>query len=135
MQPFNIEIQIIIRLVAAAVLGAVIGYERERAKKPAGLRTHILISMGAAMFTLISEYGFGGVNPTQIAGGIVTGIGFLGGGAIFRSKEGFVEGLTTAATIWAAAGVGLAMGAGMYILSVVATVLILIVLVLPHHFK
>jgi putative Mg2+ transporter-C (MgtC) family protein len=130
----NIEIEIILRLGLAAFLGAVIGYERERAKKPAGLRTHILISLGAALFTIASAYGFVDPNP-GIAAGVVTGIGFLGAGAIFRTGEGYVEGLTTAATIWAAAGVGLAVGTGMYIVSAVAVVLILIVLLLPHSFR
>ena len=130
----NIEIEIILRLGLAAFLGAVIGYERERAKKPAGLRTHTLICMGAALFTIASVYGFVDPNP-GIAAGVVTGIGFLGAGAIFQRGEGFVEGLTTAATIWAAAGVGLAVGTGMYIVAAVAVVLILIVLVLPHQVR
>jgi len=136
MQPFNVEIEIVARLVGAALMGAVIGYQRERAHKVAGLRTHILISTGAALFTLVSVYAFQtNSNPVQIAAGVVAGVGFLGGGAIFRSKEGYVEGLTTAGTIWAAAGIGLAIGAGMYIMGIVATVLVMIVLVLPHHFK
>ena len=123
----------ILRLLLAAVLGAIIGYQRERAGKPAGLRTHTLICIGAALFTVSSVYGFGAVaDPARVAAGIVAGIGFLGAGAIIRRDEGIVAGLTTAATIWAVAGIGLAAGAGLYLVSAVTTLLILIVLFLPH---
>ena len=129
----GIEVEMILRLLLAVVLGAIIGYQRERVGKAAGLRTHALISVGAALFTIGSLYGFGvGVDPSRVAAGIVTGIGFLGAGAIIRRGEGVIEGLTTAATIWAVAGIGLAAGAGLYILSAVTTVIILIVLFLPH---
>ncbi len=131
-----IEIEVILRLLLAAVLGAVIGYQRERAGKPAGLRTHILICVGAALFTVASVYGFGAAtDPARVAAGIVTGIGFLGAGAIIRRGEGVVEGLTTAATIWAAAGIGLAAGVGLYLAAAVTTALILIVLFLPHPIR
>ncbi len=131
---FQLQIEIILRLGLAAFLGAMVGWERERAKKPAGLRTHTLICLGACLFTIASIYGFE-VNNPGIAAGVVTGIGFLGAGAIFQRGEGFVEGLTTAATIWAVAAVGLAVGAGMYIVAAVSAVLVLIVLVLPHRIK
>lgn len=131
-----IELEISLRLLLAAVLGAVIGYQRERAHKPAGLRTHILICMGAALFTVASVYGFGTFgDPARVAAGVVAGIGFIGAGAIIRTGEGLVGGLTTAATIWAVAGIGLAAGAGLYLASAVATVLILIVLFLPHPIR
>ena len=131
-----IVIEMVLRLLLAAALGAAIGYQRERTGKPAGLRTHILISLGAALFTVASLYGFGGAaDPSRIAAGIVAGIGFLGAGAIIRREEGFVAGLTTAATIWAVAAIGLAAGAGLYLISVVATALILVVLFLPHPIR
>ena len=126
----------VLRLLLAAGLGSAIGYQRERAKKPAGLRTHILICTGAAIFTVVSMYGFGtGIDTSRVAAGVVAGIGFLGAGAIMRRGEGIVEGLTTAATIWAVAAVGLAAGAGLYIIAGVATGITLIVLFLPHRIQ
>jgi putative Mg2+ transporter-C (MgtC) family protein len=131
-----IELEMVLRLLLAAVLGAIIGYQRERAGKPAGLRTHILISVGAALFTVISAYGFGGASdPSRIAAGIVTGIGFIGAGVILYARQEMVAGLTTAATIWVVAGIGLAAGAGLYIIAAVATVIAFIVLLLPHHIR
>ena len=118
-----IELEMILRLLLAVALGAIIGYQRERAGKTAGLRTHVLICVGAALFT-VASYGFGdAADPSRIAAGVVAGIGFLGAG------------LTTAATIWAVAGIGLAAGAGLYLISAVATVLVLIVLFLPHPIR
>ena len=131
-----IEVEMVLRLLLATALGAIIGYQRERAGKPAGLRTHILICAGAALFTVASLYGFGtAADPARIAAGIVAGIGFLGAGAIMRRGEGVVAGLTTAATIWAVAAIGLAAGAGLYLVSAVTTVIILIVLYLPHPIR
>jgi putative Mg2+ transporter-C (MgtC) family protein len=125
------EIEMALRLVLALVLGGVIGFQREWSGKEAGLRTHILISVGAALFTIVSIYGFPG-SEGRIAAGIVTGIGFLGAGVILHRSGGEVVGLTTAATIWAVAGIGLAAGAGLYIISVAATVLTLVILFIPH---
>ena len=132
-----IEIEMILRLLLAAALGAIIGYQRERAGKAAGLRTHVLICVGAALFTVASLYGFGATSdPARIAAGVVVGIGFLGGGVIIRRiEEGIVAGLTTAATIWAVAGIGLAAGAGLYLVSAVAAAIMLIVLLLPHPIR
>lgn len=128
-----IEVEMILRLLLAAALGSIIGYQRERAKKPAGLRTHVLISLGAAVFTIVSIYGFGATDDTaRVAAGVVAGVGFLGAGAIIRDGEGIVAGLTTAATIWAVAGIGLAAGAGLYLVSAVATALVLVVLLIPR---
>jgi putative Mg2+ transporter-C (MgtC) family protein len=118
----------LLRLALAAVLGGAIGLERELDEKSAGLRTHILVSLGAALFTLVSAYGFhdfltaGGAvvraDPSRIAAQIVTGIGFLGAGVIFR--QGFsVRGLTTAASLWMVAAVGMAAGAGFWSAAVV----------------
>ncbi|MBA7676490.1 Protein SapB [subsurface metagenome] len=131
-----IELEMVLRLITAAAMGAIIGYQRERAAKPAGVRTHVLICAGAALFTIASLYGFGAVaDPARVAAGIVAGVGFLGAGAIIRRDEGLVAGLTTAATIWAVAAIGLAVGAGLYLVSAVTTVIILIVLYLPHPIR
>ncbi len=113
------------RLLAATVAGAVIGLERELADKPAGFRTNIMICVGAALFTLVSEEmaeGRATVDPTRIAAQIVTGVGFLGAGAIIQHR-GNVLGLTTAATIWSVASVGMALGAGEYVLGTLGTAL------------
>ena len=103
-----------LRLLFAAVVGAIIGYERERAGKAAGLRTHMLVSVGAAVFVIVPlQLDFYSDDLSRIIQGLVTGIGFLGGGAILKSKqEGNVEGLTTAAGIWLTAGLGVAVGLG-----------------------
>jgi len=130
-----IELEMVLRLLLAVALGAIIGYQRERAGKPAGLRTHVLICLGAALFTVTSIYGFGGDDTARVAAGVVAGIGFLGAGAIIRGGEGIVAGLTTAATIWAVAGIGMAAGAGLYLVSAVTTLLISIVLLLPHPIR
>lgn len=129
----NPEIEIILRLLLATVLGAGIGYQRERANKPAGLRTHSLIALGAALFTVASIFGFGnGVDPSRVAAGVVAGIGFIGAGVIFRGMRGDgVAGLTTAASIWVAAAVGLAAGVGMYLVSFLVALITVILLVIP----
>ena len=122
-------LEMISRFLLAAALGAGIGFQRERAGKAAGIRTHILVCSGAALFTLVSLYGFNG--PT-VAAGVVAGIGFIGAGVIFRGMSGGgVAGLTTAASMWAAAAIGLAAGIGMYLLAVIATAVTVGVLFLP----
>jgi putative Mg2+ transporter-C (MgtC) family protein len=126
-----VELEMALRLLMAAVLGGIIGAQREWKGKPAGIRTLALISVGSAMFSIISALSFTGGDPSRIAAGVVTGIGFLGAGAILH-RHGGVEGLTTAATIWVAAGIGLAAGAGLYILAPVVTILVFIILILPH---
>lgn len=140
--PTITELELILRLALAAVLGAVIGFEREWRDRTAGLRTHMLVCLGSAVFTIVSAYGFSEwyssipsmerstvvSDPTRIAAQIVTGIGFLGAGAIFRSDDG-VRGLTTAASLWMMAAIGLACGAGYYELAVASTVLMLLILV------
>ncbi len=131
----EVGVEAILRLLLAAVLGAIIGYQREKAGKEAGLRTHILICVGAALFTVASIYGFAGADPSRIAVGVVTGIGFLGAGVILDRSGGSVVGLTTAATMWSVAGIGLSAGAGLYLISVVATAIVLIALLLPHVSK
>jgi putative Mg2+ transporter-C (MgtC) family protein len=126
--------EVTIRLVLAAVLGGAVGLERELREREAGLRTHLLVSVGAAVFTLVSAYGFGDfrygvdtgltLDPTRIAAQIVTGIGFLGAGAIIRQGLS-VRGLTTAATLWVVAAIGMATGAGYYSVAVISTGLVL----------
>lgn len=126
------ELEMVLRLLLAVALGTLIGFERQHARKPAGLRTHVLICIGAALFTIASMYGFGpGADPARVAAGIVVGIGFVGAGMIIRTQEGIVVGLTSASSIWAVAAIGLAAGAGLYILAPVATLIVLIVLRLP----
>lgn len=117
------------RLLLAAALGAAIGVEREVRRKPAGLRTNILIALGSALFTAVSLQLVTSSNgtPDRVAAQVVTGIGFLGAGAIMRSGRN-VHGMTTAATIWVNAGVGMAAGAGEYAMAAIATAVTLVVL-------
>jgi len=117
------------RLLLAAGLGAAVGLEREYRQKPAGLRTNILIAVGSALFTILSvAIAREGADPARISAQIVTGIGFLGGGAIMRNQD-TVHGMTTAATIWVNAAIGVAAGAGELGLATFATALTLVVLV------
>jgi putative Mg2+ transporter-C (MgtC) family protein len=125
----------LLRLALAAALGGLIGVEREIREREAGLRTHMLVALGSALFTIVSAYGFHAflssgqsvvrADPTRIAAQIVTGIGFLGAGAIIRQGLS-VRGLTTAATLWVVAAIGLAAGAGYYSAAVITTALVLI---------
>ncbi len=123
------EIEIAVRLVLAATFGAAVGYERRSADKPAGLRTLSLVALGSALFTIISIFGFENADQSRVAAQIVTGVGFLGAGTILRSG-GSISGLTTAATIWATAAIGMAVGSGLYIAAVAGTIIILIILYL-----
>jgi len=121
--------QELLRVVVAAGLGGAVGLERELREREAGFRTHLLVSVGSCLFTLVSAYGFSefasrSVDPTRIAAQIVTGVGFLGAGAIIR--QGFsVRGLTTAAKLWVVAAIGMASGAGYYSAAVITTALVL----------
>jgi putative Mg2+ transporter-C (MgtC) family protein len=120
--------ELIVRLLVAAGLGGLLGVERELRHKPAGLRTQILIAVGAALFTMVSiDIAAIGGSADRIAAQVVTGVGFLGGGAILRGRAN-VHGLTTAATIWVNAAVGMAAGSGHFSMAVAATVITLIVL-------
>jgi putative Mg2+ transporter-C (MgtC) family protein len=126
--------EILLRVGLAAALGGAIGFERELREREAGLRTHMLVSVGAALFTLVSAYAWTDwrfsteeglvFDPTRIAAQIVTGIGFLGAGAIIRQGLS-IRGLTTAATLWVVAAIGMATGAGYYTAAVITTVLVL----------
>jgi len=128
------ELLFAVRLVVAAVLGAVIGFERERRGRSAGIRTFAAVALGSCAFTLISFI----VTPTgnettRIAAQIVTGVGFLGAGVILHDQgQTHISGLTTSATMWSAGAVGMAVGFGLYILAVVTTALLLLLLMLRH---
>ena len=138
MQEFfaNINWEHLLRLLVAAILGTLVGLEREYRAKGAGYRTHFMVCLGSALMMLVSQYGFEEIlgkyagsgsmrlDPARIAAQVVSGIGFLGAGTIILQKQ-MVKGLTTAAGLWAIAGVGLAAGAGLYKMAIVATILIL----------
>ena len=125
----DLQIELALRLAAGLVLGAIIGFERELDRQPAGFRTHSLVALGAALFTIVSAYGFSGpmVDPTRIAAQIVSGIGFIGAGTILQYR-GNIRGLTTAASLWSVAAIGTAAGAGLVAMAAIGTILILVVL-------
>jgi putative Mg2+ transporter-C (MgtC) family protein len=123
------DVELLRRLLTAALLGAVLGFEREVKHKTAGLRTNILIAVGSALFTVMSLELAPSGDPTRIAAQIVTGIGFLGAGAILRTSGG-VQGLTTAATVWVNGAVGIAAGGGAYHLAFIATAITVVTLVI-----
>ncbi|HEX7171040.1 MAG TPA: MgtC/SapB family protein [Candidatus Limnocylindria bacterium] len=127
--PLETQLDLALRLTVGLVLGAIIGFERELSRQPAGFRTHSLVSLGAALFTVVSAFGFSGsmVDPTRIAAQIVSGIGFIGAGTILQYR-GHIRGLTTAASLWSVAAIGTAAGAGLYVVAVVGTLLILVIL-------
>src|SRR5437868_7592249 len=120
-----VDVELMQRTLLAFVLGAVIGYERETTQRPAGLRTHMLVAAGAGAFTIVSIYAFVGQgtvrDPARVAAQIVTGVGFLGAGTIWRTSS-TVRGLTTAASIWLVAAVGMLVGSGLYLLAIFTTV-------------
>ena len=130
------EIGLIIRMLVALALGALIGYERELRAKGAGVRTHILVALGAALFMIISQYGFTGsdrFDAARVAAGVVIEIGFLGGGIIM--KKNHVSGLTTAAGLWVTGAIGMAAGCGMFLMAAVCTALVLICLELLNYYS
>jgi putative Mg2+ transporter-C (MgtC) family protein len=123
------SVEVVIRLLLAGLLGALVGFEREYSEQPAGLRTHLLVSLGAALFTVAGAYSVFGENidPTRVAAQVATGIGFIGAGVIF--KHGLnVRGLTTAAAIWVTAAIGTAVALGQWIPAVAATVITVVAL-------
>ena len=134
--------EMILRLVVAAVLGGLVGLERERLEWAAGMRTHALVSLGSALFMVVSIFGFSDVlneqhvilDPSRVAAQVASGIGFIGAGTIIFHRE-IVKGLTTAASIWAVAAVGLAVGGGMFLAAASATLLALALLVLARPVK
>lgn len=119
------ELELLIRLVLSLVFGGIVGFEREMTRKPAGLRTHMLVCLGACLFTVSSFFispSPSGVDLARIAAGVVTGIGFIGAGSII-AKKGDVKGLTTAASLWLVAAIGLTLGMGNYLIPLVGAVL------------
>ena len=136
------EFEFLGRLFLAGLCGAFIGYERANRRKEAGIRTHLVVSMGSALFMIVSKYGFAdmlslqgvALDPSRIAAQIVTGVGFLGAGMIFVRGQN-ISGLTTAAGIWATAGIGMAVGSGLHLLGVLGTALIFVIQIFLHkHF-
>lgn len=138
------ELDFILRIFVASLLGGIIGLEREYREKAAGFRTHFLVALGSALFMIISVYGFEGVlsndfnapirlDVSRVAAQVVTGIGFIGAGTIIFQKNA-VRGLTTAAGVWVTAAIGMACGGGMYLLAVVCTALVLIGLEAFNYF-
>jgi len=120
-----LTLEIFAGLVLSIILGAGVGIERERTHKPAGLRTHMLVSLGSCVFTIVSA-GFS-ADPARIASGIVAGIGFIGAGTIWAEKD-MVKGITTAASLWATAAIGLTVGIADYPLAIAVTALVVVVL-------
>lgn len=120
------SLEMVVRLVVAGLLAGIIGAEREYRAKVAGVRTHLLVALGAALMMIVSRYGFDGQgDPSRVAAQIVSGVGFLGAGSIIVQKHA-VHGLTTAAGIWVSAGIGMAVASGLYVVAVITTVLALI---------
>ena len=129
------EAEMILRLMLASLLGFLIGLQRAFSGQPAGERTHALVALGSATFALLSITVFQGGDPVRIAAGVVTGLGFLGAGMIWRRREDGVQGLTTAAGIWVVGGVGLAIGAGAYLLGMTVAILVMVFLWLDRVLK
>lgn len=135
--------EIVLRLFLAALFGGAVGVDRQRYEWAAGLRTHMIVCLGAALIMIVSAYGFQGVlheehitlDPSRVAAQVVSGIGFLGAGTILFLKHEVVKGLTTAAGLWTVAGIGLAVGGGLYFAALVATILVLIILVIIKPYK
>ena len=126
----------LIRIVVACLCGGLVGLERTKRLKEAGIRTHIIVALGATLIMVVSKYGFGdvvGADASRIASNVITGISFLGAGVIFV-RGGSVKGLTTAAGIWATAAIGLALGAGMYTVGVLCTALMILLQIALHKF-
>lgn len=133
-QDFLIQSEYVLRVLVACICGIVIGYERENRNKEAGIRTHAIVALGAALIMVVSKYGFGDIveyDASRVAAQIVSGIGFLGAGVIFV-RNNAVSGLTTAAGIWATSGVGMAIGSGLYFVGIIIAVFIVFVQFLLH---
>lgn len=129
---WQIELIMAFRAVSAAILGAVLGYEREQHGHDAGIRTYAAVCLGACVFGLVSMHALGTASiDTRIAAQVVSGVGFLGAGVIMR-EQGRTTGLTTAATVWASASIGLAMAFGMYLLAILATAIVFSLLAVHH---
>lgn len=133
----------LLRLGLAAILGAVIGLERERKDWSAGMRTHMMVCVGSALTIIVSTFGFSDIlgtpnvmlDPSRIAAQVISGIGFLGAGTILFLRPGFIRGLTTASGLWTVAAIGLAVGSGMYFAAVITTVIAIIILLILQPFE
>jgi putative Mg2+ transporter-C (MgtC) family protein len=123
----NLELELVVRLILGFVLSGIVGLEREVSLKPAGLRTHVLVGLGSTLLTVLSIDAFPGSDPSRVAASIIVGIGFLGAGTILKTEEKVI-GLTTAATLWIVASIGVATGTGFYLLAIVSTILAFLVL-------
>lgn len=144
--PLAMQAELILRIVTAAICGACVGIERGRRFKDAGIRTHCMVACSAAVMVIISKYGFTdlvdaagnvfpgvrGADPARIAAQVVSGISFLGVGVIYRDRRNATKGLTTAAGIWAVAGIGMAIGAGLYVIGVFTTIFVLTLQIFMH---
>lgn len=130
-----VQVEYLVRIFVAACLGLLIGSERKNRNKSAGIRTHVIVALGAALIMVVSKYGFMDVekaDAARVAAQVVSGIGFLGAGVIFV-RNNLVNGLTTAAGIWATAGVGLALGSGMYVVGISSALLVLLIQFVMHR--
>ena len=130
-----IQVEYLVRIFVAACLGILIGSERKNRNKSAGIRTHVIVALGAALIMVVSKYGFMDVeraDAARVAAQVVSGIGFLGAGVIFV-RNNLVNGLTTAAGIWATAGVGLALGSGMYVVGISSALMVLLIQFVMHR--
>lgn len=135
--------EIALRLSLAALFGAIIGLERERKNWAAGLRTHMLVCVGASLVMIVSAYGFSDIlgtenivlDPSRVAAQVISGIGFIGAGTILFLKQGVIRGLTTAAGLWTVAAIGLATGVGMYFAAALATILAIVILWILQPFE
>lgn len=134
-----VELEFLLRILLSGICGCLIGYERDNRLKEAGIRTHLIVALAASMMMVVSKYGFADVlslegvalDPSRIAAQIVSGVGFLGAGMIFV-RGNTVNGLTTAAGIWATAGIGMAIGSGLYLVGIISTAFILLIQTLLH---
>lgn len=130
------ELMIIVRVLLSVILGFILGLEREMYKRPAGLRTHILVCMASCLIMLVSMYGFDSGDPARVAAQVVSGVGFLGAGAIMREDKGnSIKGITTAATIWMSAMIGLSCGNGFYFGAILVTFLALVILTILRNLE
>ena len=130
-----VQAEYLVRILVAACLGLLIGSERKNRNKSAGIRTHVIVALGAALIMVVSKYGFTDVekvDSARVAAQVVSGVGFLGAGVIFV-RNNLVNGLTTAAGIWATAGVGLALGAGMYVVGISSALLVVTIQFVMHR--
>ena len=132
---FLVHMEYLLRIIVATLLGLAIGSERKNRNKSAGIRTHAIVALGAALIMVVSKYGFmdtDRADAARVAAQVISGVGFLGAGVIFV-RNNLVNGLTTAAGIWATAGVGVAMGAGLYLIGVSSAVLIILLQFAMHN--